>query len=231
VRWLPLILHFAAAALVTAGCGTTRPAEPTAQEILDRAADEVDRVSSAHFSLVQRNGTLQLISGVRISDAHGDIQRPDRLQMKFVMLLGGGISAEEELIAMGHEHFVTNPFTGRWQASPSATAAPHFLDRERGVSSLLRTVGEPRKLPDEVLDEVQTLHVRGIVPTGAFAQMTDSTASVDVVRGQVWVGAADFLVRQLLLEGPIDLSDTDSAVRILKFSKFNQSVIVRRPAT
>jgi hypothetical protein len=61
--------------------------------------------------------------------------------------------------------------------------------------------------------------------------MTDSRPTADVVPAEVWVGAEDFLVRQLRLEGPIDAGDTDSTIRTLKFSNFNQPVIIERPTS
>ena len=41
----------------------------------------------------------------------------------------------------------------------------------------------------------------------------------------------DFLLRQLMLEGPLDAGDTDSTVRVLEFSNFDTPVAIARPAT
>ncbi len=221
----------AVAALGTAGCGRTGPSDLGPPAILARAADEADKVDTAHFSLEQRNGSLQLASGVRMANADGDVRRPDQLQMRYTMLLGGGLSAEAHLIAMGDEQFVTNPFTGQWLASKSTHAAPRFLDKERGVSHLLRTLGNAQRLSDERLDAVPTWHFVGNLSTSAFADMMNSQPVTDVVPGEIWVGAEDFLPRQLWLEGPIGVGDSEATVRILKFSNFNQYVVIEPPPT
>jgi hypothetical protein len=214
----------------TAGCVRPTSFDLTPRQILARAADEADKLDTAHFSLEQQNGSLRLVSGIRISNADGDVRRPDGLQMRYTLLLGGGLSAEEHLIAVGDEQFVTNPFTGLWQPQVAAKAAPRFLDKVRGVSNLLRTLDNPQRLSDEVLEAVPTLHITGSLRTGAFADMTDSETTTDVVHTEVWVGAEDFLIRKLWLEGPLDMTDTPSTVRILTFSHFNRSVDIRAPS-
>ena len=65
----------------------------------------------------------------------------------------------------------------------------------------------------------------------AFAEMMDSQSTTDVVNGELWIGADDFLLRQLMLEGPLDAGDTDSTVRVLEFSNFDTPVAIARPAT
>lgn len=212
---------------VAAACAPA-PRELTPREALDRAADEADKINSAHFSLEQQNGTVQVATGVQIANAEGDIQKPDRLQMKFTLRLAG-FAGEAQLIAIGSELFLTNPLTGQWQAAPSATVAPRVLDVQRGVSSLLRKVTEPQKVGTETLDGAQTQHLKGKVSATSFSDMTGSATTVDSVPGDVWIGADDFLVRQVRLEGPIAEGDTAATVRVLKFSRFNQPVTIERP--
>jgi len=226
-----LALLMFTATLGLSACGSPAADDMAPHDILVRATDATDKLNSAHFSLQQPNASLHLTSGIQISDAEGDIQAPDRLQMKFTILLGGGLSAEEHLIALGDERFLTIPRTEQWLVSASSTAAPHFLDRNRGVASLLRSIGDPRRLTNDVLDSIRTLHIKGTLRASAFAEMMDSQSTTDVVNGELWIGADDFLLRQLMLEGPLDAGDTDSTVRVLEFSNFDTPVAIARPAT
>src|SRR5215207_2218402 len=91
---------------------TPAPRELTPKEVLDRAADELDKATSAHFALEQQNGSVQLAAGVQVVNAEGDVQRPDRLRMKFTLRLAG-FTAESQLIAVGDELFLTNPLNGQ----------------------------------------------------------------------------------------------------------------------
>src|SRR5215216_2650121 len=151
----------------TVAC-TPAPRELTPKEVLDRAADDLDKANSAHFILEQQNGSVQLASGVQVVNAEGDVQRPDRLRMKFTLRLAG-FSAESQLIAIGEDLFLTNPLNGQWQKAPAATGAPRVLDNERGMSSLLRKVTDPQRVGTESVDGAQTVHLRGRVPAVSFA--------------------------------------------------------------
>ncbi len=213
--------------LVGAACAPA-PRELTPREVLDRAADELDKANTAHFTLEQQNGSVQLAAGVQIVNAEGDVQRPDKLRMKFTLRLAG-FSAESQLIAVGEDLFLTNPLSGQWQKAPAATGAPRVLDKERGMSSLLRKVTDPQKVGNETLDGVQTQHFKGSVPAASFGAMTGGQVTATSVPGDLWVGNGDFLPRQVRLEGPIGAGDTTATVRVLKFSQFNAAVTIDRP--
>jgi hypothetical protein len=204
------------------------PRELTPKEVLDRAADALDQATSAHFALEQQNGNIQLASGVQIVNAEGDVLRPDRLSMKFTLRLAG-FSAESQLIAVGEDLFITNPLNGQWQKAPARTGAPRVLDKEHGMSNLLRKVTDGQRIGNEALDGAQTQHLKGRVPAGTFAEMTGSQPTGDSVAGDVWIGSDDSLPRQVRLEGSIGTGGTAQTVRLLKFSKFNQPVTIERP--
>jgi LppX_LprAFG lipoprotein len=210
------------------GC-TPAPRELTPKEVLDRAADALDKATTAHFALEQQNGTLQLAQGVQVANAEGDVLRPDRVRMKFTLRLAG-FSAEAQMIAVGEELFITNPLSGQWQKAPARTGAPRVLDQEHGMSSLLRNVTDPQRVGNETLDGAQTQHLKGRVAATSFAEMTGSQPTGDLVAGDVWVGSDDFLPRQVRLEGPIGAGDTAQTIRTLKLSKFNEPVTIERPS-
>jgi LppX_LprAFG lipoprotein len=216
-------------ALVLVGACTPAPRELTPKEVLDRSADALDKATTAHFVLEQQNGSVQLASGVEVVNAEGDVQRPDRMSMKFNLRLAG-FSAEAQLIAVGEDLYITNPLSKQWQKVPSTTGAPRVLDKEVGFSNLLRQVTDPSKVGNETLDGVQTQHLKGRVPAASFTSMLRSQATGDTVAGDVWVGNDDFLPRQVRLEGTVGTGDTAATVRVLKFSKFNDSVSIERPS-
>jgi len=220
------VILLALAALI--GC-TPAPRELTPKEVLDRSADALDKATTAHFVLEQQNGSMALASGVQIANAEGDVQRPDRMSMKFTLRLAG-FSAEAQLIAVGEDLFITNPLSGQWQKAPSRTGAPRVLDQERGMSSLLRKVTDAQRVGNESLDSAQTQHLKGRVAATSFADMTGGQPSGDAVAGDLWVGSDDFLPRQVRLEGVLGPGDTAQTVRTLKFSKFNAPVTIERPS-
>jgi hypothetical protein len=221
------VLPFLALALIVAACAPAVP-ELTPRQVLDRAADEVEKAQSAHFVLEQQNGSVQLAAGVQVVNAEGDVQRPDRLRMKFTLRLAG-FTAESELIAIADDVFLTNPLSGQWQRAPASTGAPRVLDTERGMSRLLRQVVDPQRVGTETVDGAQTVHLRGRVPAAAFASMTGAQVTGESVPGDLWVGSSDFLPRQVRLSGPISAGDMAETVRVLKFSNYNAAVAIERP--
>jgi hypothetical protein len=231
MRWRQLVVFVALTTVGTAGCAGSGPPEPAPRELLQHAADATSSVNSAHFSLEQQNGNLQMMSGIRIANAVGDVQGPDHLRMTFTMLLGGGLSAEEQLIVIGGQRFVTNPLTGRWQPSASVSFGPRVLDKEHGLANLLRAIDAPQRAPNELVDTREALHLKGILPASAFEDMLDAQQTTGVVSAEVWVGAEDFVVRIVRLEGPIDEGDDDSAVRTLRLSNVNEPVNIERPTS
>jgi outer membrane lipoprotein-sorting protein len=222
-----LLLCLVLALVVVAGCAPPQR-ELSPKETLDRAADELDKATSAHFVLEQQNGTIQLASGVQVGNAEGDVLRPDKLRMKFTLRFLG-INAESQLIAIGDDVFLTNPTSGQWVKAPPSTSAPQVLDKDHGVSSLLRQVSNPQSVGTETIDGVQTQHIKGSVPADAFGALTGAKVSGDAVPGDIWVGTADFLPRQVRLEGVIGPADTSATVRNLKLSNYNQDIAIDAP--
>jgi hypothetical protein len=112
--------------VVAAGCGPPAPRELTPREALDRAADEADKINTAHFSLEQQNGTVQVATGIQIANAEGDIQKPDRLQMNFTLRLAG-FAAEAQLIAIGSVNGICNSYQGAVLDASVQTFSEIFL--------------------------------------------------------------------------------------------------------
>lgn len=223
-----LLLVLVLVLLVAAGACAPAPRELSPKEVLDRAAEELDKATSAHFVLEQQNGSIQLASGVQVVNAEGDVVRPDKLRMKFTLRLAG-FNAESQLIAIGDDVFLTNPLNNQWQKAPASTGAPRVLDKEHGVSNLLRQVTDPQLVGTETIDGVQTQHIKGSVPAAAFGALTGAQVSGDSVSADIWVGTSDFLPRQVRLEGVIGAGDTSATVRTLKLSNYNTGITIDRP--
>ena len=120
-------------------------------------------------------------------------------------------------------------FSEAFDAAFSNATLHWVLDKERGMSSLLRKVTDPQKAGNESLDGVQTQHFKGSVPAASFGAMTGGQVTATSVPGDLWVGNDDFLPRQVRLEGPIGAGDTTATVRVLKFSQYNAAVTIDRP--
>lgn len=214
---------------VVAGCAAAPPAprELTAREVLDRAAEAAQNLTSVHFTLEMDGATLSLGPGLQVTSAEGDVVSPDRAHL-FFKLRFGTLTADSQLVTIGDQLYLTNPLTGRWEKVPTRIASLQVLDAEHGVPSLLRQVVDPEK-STESLDSVKTYHIKGKVPTSAFTDLTGGQPTDGLVDGEVWVGADDFLVRQVRLEGAIIAGDKATSVRVLKLSRFNDPISIEPP--
>lgn len=219
----------ALAVLGVSGCEllTPAPRELTPREALERAADAAEKVTSVHFILDIEGGTMQLGPGLQVSKAEGDVLSPDRANLKFTLRLGN-IVAESQLIVVGQEMYLTNPLSGRWERVPGA-AQMRILDTERGVPNLLRKVSDPQRVGIETLDGVRTQRIKGSVPGAVIVDMVGGQATTETAAGEVWIGADDFLVRQVRLEGALAAKEKAGVVRTFKLTRFNEPVTIEPP--
>lgn len=223
--WLSLL---AVLLTLSAGCDLLRPRpkELTVEEVMARAADKVLEVTSVHFTLEVSNGSFPLAI-VNVTSAQGDVVKPDRLQVKAKGTLAGAAVVEFELRSIGAQQYVTNPLTRRWQAY-SLPIVP-LLDPERGVPNLMRKLASPTLVGREMLDGMETYHLRGTITPDQIAPMLGAPPAQAPIPADVWIDSQEFLVRQVVLTGAISTLEPEGVVHTLRLSAYNQPVTIEAP--
>ena len=128
----------------------------------------------------------------------GDIQAPDRVQGKLVVLLGF-FALEMETIVIGDTTYVTDAQTGEWGINRGPTfAVPNPRDfAEAGAAA----VGDAVLIGEEILDGTPVYHIGGVPPPDVFGGPQGS-AKVDI-----WIAIEDSGILQIVTEGPVLLED------------------------
>ena len=93
---------------------TTVPAPtPTAGELLASASQRLAETQTVHFELgVEGTSWIDMSKTIRLIDASGDLQRPDRVRTSFKAEVLGTQTVTIRMIIVGEMAWTTNLLTG-----------------------------------------------------------------------------------------------------------------------
>jgi lipoprotein LprG len=222
------LLLAAVLGLALAGCGGGGDeAALSAEEIVDRAVEATGAVTSFHFVLDL--GDLPLAgSGLSIARAEGDVVVPDRVRATFSGSFGG-IGIESELVLVGEDDFLKDPLTGRWRTLEIGTSPLDYFDPARGVLAVLESVGDLELAGTEEVGGAEAYRLTGTASAKELSPLLAVAPSDRTVPVEVWVGADDFLLRRLRVDGPVAEGEPEDAVRTVEVSRFDEPVEIEPP--
>jgi hypothetical protein len=201
---------------------------PQADEVLPKVVERVGALKSFHFRLEHENGLSPIPFDLKLKTAEGDVQVPDRMQAKLEADVAGAL-LRVEVIGIGEEGWMTNPFSHEWQALPAGTSISAIFDPAAGIQAVARSLQEVRVAGVEKVGGDNTYLLEGQVDSGvleAAAPIAEPGLTVNV---KVWVGVDDYNIRQVRLEGPFAPGEPENIVRILYLSKFDEPVSIEPP--
>jgi hypothetical protein len=141
----------------------------------------------------------------------------------------GAMLLEVEVITIGNTTYMTNPLTREWELLPNEFSAINIFDLNTGIIAILQDVRNPVKLEDERVAGIGCYHLKGEVPCESLRPITLSSIEGVMVSVDVWIDKAEFLIRQVKLEGRITETEKEGIVRELKLSEFNQEIEIEPP--
>ncbi|HWO93396.1 MAG TPA: LppX_LprAFG lipoprotein [Dehalococcoidia bacterium] len=238
-RWL--VAFVTGALLIGAlavGCGdddddgnaaTSTAEERPPSEVLAEAADTFAALDSFHFTLTHENGATPFVFDLDLREAEGDIAAPDSLRTH-VKADRGAVTVELDVVNIGEDIWVTDPFSGQWQKidDPDFDIGDLF-DPQAGIPDVLRGLQNAEMDGTERIGDVETIRFRGTVDGGdirAIAPIAEEGIEVPVV---VWVGRDDGLVHRVRTEGRLSEDESDEVRRQIDLSEFNEPVEIEPP--
>jgi hypothetical protein len=201
---------------------------PQAEEILPKVVERVGAVKSFHFRLEHENGLSPIPLGLKLRTAEGDISVPDRMRAELEADAGGAL-VRVEVIGIGDQGWMTNPFSRQWQPLPKGTTISAIFDPAAGIQAVARSLQEVRLAGVEKVGGDNTYLLEGKVDSGvleAAAPIAEPGLTVNV---KVWVDVEEYTIRQVRLEGPFAPGEPENIVRILFLSKFDEAVSIESP--
>ena len=231
MRRVVVLTVFAAAVLALfAACGDDNDAaaeidgvDPVA--LLSEAADRMERAQSLHFLLEHENGATEIVRGLRMQRAEGDIVGSDQLNVE-LRATAGPLNLEVGIVIIGDEAWITNPLTGRWEREQ--ISIEDVFDPATGVTALMRLAADPRVAGSDTIGGVRTYRVEVTVDSGDVTMFGQPRAG-RALRAKVWVGVDDPLVYRIEIAGSVLAGEPDDLVRRVTFSRFDTEIEIAPP--
>lgn len=204
---------------------TPTEALPDPAELMLAAADRMAGVEKFHFVLEHENGTSEIVQGIQMVRAEGDIAGEERLQAEIDGLLGT-LSFETGIVVLPDQGWLRNPLTQRWQREEITVSA--LFDPQQGAIALMRTATATGLDGPEAVRGVDCWIVEATTDSGELVFFRNAAAGF-TVNAKVWIGVADPLVHRIELIGPISAGELETIVRRLELSNFGQDVDIVPP--
>jgi hypothetical protein len=211
------------------GCGgedEQPPDLPNATTVLEGAAARMEQVGSMHFVLEHEDGTTQIVRGIAMNHAEGDVVAPDKMQATIEGGLGP-VNFEAGIVIVGEDAWIQNPLTRRWEDED--ITIDEVFDPREGVVALVRSARSPRITEVEQVDGVDSYRVEATLDSGDLTLLPGDPAPGRDVPTVAWVGVADQLVRRVELIGPVASGESEDLVRRLTLSRFDEDIAIVPP--
>jgi hypothetical protein len=212
----------AIAVLALAGCGESDEPELSATEVIDRAVEATAAEDSFRFRLEVENPPRGL-SGLNLTFAEGEISVPDRLRADVAGTFSG-IPLESELVAIGHDEWLANPFGGGFRKIDIGVSPLDFFDRDTGVLAVLRNARDV-----QLAEEGDEYVVTGDVAADSVEDFLGVDADSRALDIEVEIGKDDFLLHGLTVIGPANDDEPADVRRVLELSDYGADVDIAPP--
>jgi hypothetical protein len=225
---LIVVISFVIFMVTVTGCTQSTPAPLSASEIISKSSEKMEAINSFHFVLDQVGGGTPIAMGLEMTNAVGDVVRPDRLKATISGTLSG-MFLEVQIITVGEEIYMTNPLTGKWELLPAQFSILKVFDPNTGIAAIMKGMVDLANLGDEKMEGANCYHLSGSIDSDELRPITVSSVEGVAIPIEVWIGQEDFLMRHIKLEGRITDNEVEGIIRTLKLSNFNGEVSIEVP--
>lgn len=235
VRWR-LATVLVAGVLLAAGCGggDAEPDTPPvdAATLLRAAAERMDGVERFHFELEHENGFTEIVLGLQMERASGDVAGADRLRAE-VQARFGPLNVETGIVILPDQSWLRNPITGAWQREEISIEA--IFNPSEGVTALMRSIAERAAesgatvTGSERIEGVETYRVEAEVDSGELTLFAADAPAGLKLRAVIWIGVDDPLVYRVELHGAATRDEPADLVRRLTLSNFDGDIVIEPP--
>jgi hypothetical protein len=193
--------------------------------LLLAAADRTESVTSFHFVLEHENGSTEIVRGIQMRSAEGDVIGSDRLRAD-LQASAGPLNLEVSIVILEDEAWITNPLTNRWERED--LSIEEIFDPASGVTALMRVVSAPQIAGTERVDGARSYRVEATVDSSAV-QIFGPAPAGRTLEVAAWVGIDDSLVRRIEVRGALRAGEPDDLVRRVTLSQFDDEFEIVAP--
>lgn len=201
-------------------------AVPDVREIIGAASIALAQVRSFRFTITHSEGVAPLGLGLTMSSAQGEVVAPDRIRLK-VIGRAGEQDVRYEVVGIGPQTWMTNPFTSQWQELPGLTLR-HLVNPQYWSVPLV-TLSAPVLTGVERLGMMPSYVIEGTIDTSVLRALIPVSGASRSIALRLWVDQQSSMPRRVAISGPLWSDDSPNVVRTLELSDFNQAIQIDIP--
>jgi hypothetical protein len=199
-----------------------------ATEVLSQSAAAVRDIDTLHFVLEHENGTTKLPFAIgELVGAEGDVVVPDKLSGE-LRAKASSVSVRVDVIGIGADTWITNPFSRRWEKLPGVTVA-EIANPTALIDALVQNIENPEVTGRQDIDATPTDRLEGTLDSGVLAGSLPGAETGHELKVTLWVSTEDHLPRRARIEGRLSSGEPENIVRQLDLSKYNEPVQIDPP--
>jgi hypothetical protein len=235
-RYLILLLLFP---LVLVACGgssaspePTATAALTADQILARSSEQMASTETLRFHLGIEGVTyIDTANTIQLLEADGELQRPDRVHVRFKIKIVPGVTITTELITIGDQFWTTDLITGDWGEAPyEFTYDPTVLfDNQGGVGPVMNKVNDAQIVGEDQVQGRDSYHIQATTNEEIVGPVTSHTMHGSPVIANLWIDASTFDLLRVQLEEPASSGNPDPAKWTLDLFDQGETITIEPP--
>ena len=183
-----------------------------ADEILDRAADRFAELETAQFEL-DGTGYLELdeIGEISLSDANGQIERPDRAEID-IQVDSAIADIPVTVVSYDGDVYIKDPVAGSTHSAPDDFQfnPAIMFDQDEGIPALIRSVDNAELIDEsDDVDGRAAYKIYGIIDGDMVQRATAGTfPGTGDIDFNVWIDRETFDVLKIVADDPTEESDS-----------------------
>ena len=196
----------------------------TADEVLSQADTAMGNLRTFQFDLTHEAGTSELLPGLDVERALGQLEIPSRQIIEFIGLFGD-FPIRVKLIAIDGATYLTNPITGSWEVVSARVSPIAFFKPDELVTTVISSITEA--VVQGSRDDVY--QIAGRVPASALSALVGATLEDAIVEVDLEIRADSFHLTRVRFTGQVAPTDAPSTVRVVNLSHFDEPVMIEAP--
>jgi hypothetical protein len=211
--------------VAVSGCGDTPSMPP--DQVIQKAGPAMQGANSFHFTM-ETGKVAKAPPGIFIMGVDGDVAKPNKLAGD-VTATYSGIPVKIKVVVDGQSQYWTDPTSGKWGPMPAALDMASFFDPSKGIADILANVKNLASDGTEKVDDTDTYRLKGSAPATALKSLSSEVTTTGDLTTTLWIGANDFLLRRVRLEGPLMSGEPQDVVRTINLKDYNKDVKIETP--
>lgn len=219
--WIALLM----ALLTLASCGDSTPSSAA---LLKSAATTFNATKTFHFILKVDHPGAGTVSDYVVTDAKGDVARPDKLDAT-ASVDAGIATVNVRLIIVGNQEWYTDPITGAYTPTDQFSNFQRIFDSQIGLGSLMQDLNNPSQPQSSSANGASCWKVTGTIARSDLTPILGDSVPSDIQHAAFCIGKGDNHLDSVTLPGQILPGDTPQTVHTFYLSNFDQPVTITPP--